>query len=102
MTINPTMNLIMYGFQGVTGASAISRRVVAETRPSMYTRQKVVGAIGEIILNRFQFTLVEKNECERPELVGKVKSYASRALTSVVAFGSAGLSGCLIVVFQYL
>ena len=55
------MNLIVYGLKGVTRAATISGRVVAESRPSMNTRQKVVGTGGDIILNRRQYTLAEKN-----------------------------------------
>jgi hypothetical protein len=52
------MNLIMYGFQRVTRATTIPRRVVTESRPSWDTRQKIVGTLGEVILGRRQVTLV--------------------------------------------
>ncbi len=42
-TANPVMNPVMYGFQRVTSATTITRRVLTESRPSMSTRQKVVG-----------------------------------------------------------
>ena len=44
------MNLIMYGFQRVTRATTITRRVVTESRPSPNTRQKIVGTLGDVIL----------------------------------------------------
>jgi hypothetical protein len=52
------MNLIMYGFQRVTRATTIARRVVTESRPSTNTRQKIVGTLGEVTLNRRQVTLI--------------------------------------------
>ena len=52
------MNLIMYGFQRVTRATTIARRVVTESRPGMNTRQKIVGTLSDVILDRRQFTLI--------------------------------------------
>ena len=52
------MNLIMYGFQRVTGAATIAWRVVTESRPSTNTRQKIVGTLGDVTLSRRQVTLI--------------------------------------------
>lgn len=51
------MNLIMYGFQRVARATTIAPRVVTESRPSTNTRQKIVGTLGDVILDRRQVTL---------------------------------------------
>ena len=53
------MNSIMYGFQRVTRATTIARRVVTESRPSSDTRQKIVGIFGDVTLGRRQVTLIE-------------------------------------------
>jgi hypothetical protein len=91
----------MYGFQRVTGTATITSSVVAESRPSMNTRQKVVCAGGDVTLNRFQFTLVQIMNEEMPGR-SEVNSYFIRPGTFVVEFGLLGGLGCLIVVFQWL
>jgi hypothetical protein len=39
LTANDAMNLVMYGFKGVTRAAAITLGVITERRPSMNTRE---------------------------------------------------------------
>lgn len=46
VTTNTTMNPIMNTFQGVAGAAAITRCVVAKSRPGIHTHAKVVGTLG--------------------------------------------------------
>ena len=53
------MNPIMYGFQRVTRATTIAGRVVTESRPTIHTRQKIVGILGDVTLSRRQVTLIE-------------------------------------------
>ena len=43
LTTNETMNFVMYAFQGVASAAAITSGVVTERRPSMNTRHKIVS-----------------------------------------------------------
>jgi hypothetical protein len=43
LTSNETMNFVMYAFQGVASAATITSGVVAERRPSMNTRHKIVS-----------------------------------------------------------
>jgi hypothetical protein len=56
VTTDGAMNLIVYGFQRVTGATTIAFRVVAKSRPSANTRKKVVGTWSNIILYSLQIT----------------------------------------------
>jgi hypothetical protein len=100
MTTDYTMNLVMYGFKRVTRAAAVARGVVAECGPGVNTGQKIVGTRGDVILDRLKFTFGKKNKGYVLGS-GNVKSYSVSAWESVVAFALFGLSGCLIVVFQY-
>ena len=50
VTTDGAMNFIVYGFQRVTRATSIARRVVAKSRPSTNTRKKVVDTLGKIPL----------------------------------------------------
>jgi hypothetical protein len=52
------MNLIVYGFQGVTRAAAITSGVVAERRPGMHTSQKIESTCSDVLLDRFEITVV--------------------------------------------
>jgi len=56
------MNFVMYAFQRVASAAAITLGVVAERRPSMNTRQKIVSLCCEVVLVLLKITLDANNE----------------------------------------
>ena len=62
MTTNDTMNFVMYAFQRVASAAAITSSVVAERRPSTDTRQKIVSLCCDVVLVLLKITLDANNE----------------------------------------
>jgi hypothetical protein len=56
------MNLVMYAFQRVASTAAITSGVVAERRPSMNTRQKIVSTCCDVVLVLLKITLDVNNE----------------------------------------
>jgi hypothetical protein len=58
------MNPIMNGFQGASGAASIPGRVVAESRPSTNTREKVICLCGKLLQSQSSRRMNEQNSNE--------------------------------------